>query len=911
MYTHACTFVGANQMEMKMKTKTLLFYGLVCLLLVSSLIGCASTRIQSTPVASPSHESIASAPIPVAGNELPALVPLTHITYQGKQLELSGNVLYVNENLTDAEMGAYTFRTLQAAIAAAPSGTRGNPVVIYLEPNVYWTDDYTAAGDRGKDDLIGLAIPQEYISLVGITGNRDDVVIASDRGQNAGANGNFNTLGISTGFHAKDITLGNYCNIDLVYERDPSKSHAKRQEAVTQAQVITKVPGVEVMDEWFFENCNIVSRLNLFSRDERPFRTLIKDSHLECTDDSLGTGYITIFENCDIYLFSNTPTGGASHYMQAYLNTTFTTTLSDDKVITFSKNDKPFAFIDSAFLGDVMAVEWKQGQLPADMRQVVSHITINGQPLTISAARPDISYEADAVVLQAFKVGDVYNVYNLLNGAGYSEWDPLNQKDSLEAYAGAWNIQFDYNGKAKDVRPVLKGDGSDKLQVIARVLGGKDDSVQWSVSDNALVLDVQEDGSVVVSAASQGFVDHTVLLEATAANGLKKALAVVVTPATIAAPTLREVPTLSVPSQGAVHLDYKLSRDLEEGLLDRSVITWYRGASKDGSDKVPVARSSYVRGDELPYTSYPLTLADAGFYIFADVTPQLNYSGMGETVAGVVPARFIRVSDVNRDVYHARSIDVAHLVYQDANELSPDHSWDFEMQNGLWYGGFFLPAEYNDNGIYADKKFAYVEDEAPYTYAAGQSGAAGTFGLQTTTQGARLVYQDNRPRMAMKMVVDMSPHKTAAQGFGSAKQFMDIYFMYDAQSQTGYGLRIARVPSIEDEILKSFAAKSCSFTLMHYQSGIATPVSETVVSTAFLPDCTVVLELKDGSIVADVTTASVQDSAYPAEMAHEVHLQTLVGEGAFPSGFGFQHTGTAGAGKSGNRTTIHSIELEY
>ncbi len=29
------------------------------------------------------------------------------------------------------------------------------------------------------------------------------------------------------------------------------------------------------------------------------------------------------------------------------------------------------------------------------------------------------------------------------------------------------------------------------------------------------------------------------------------------------------------------------------------------------------------------------------------------------------------------------------------------------------------------------------------------------------------------------------------------------------------------------------------------------------------------------------------------------------------SGFGLQHTGTAGAGKSGNRTTIHSLNVEY
>ena len=74
------------------------------------------------------------------------------------------------------------------------------------------------------------------------------------------------------------------------------------------------------------------------------------------------------------------------------------------------------------------------------------------------------------------------------------------------------------------------------------------------------------------------------------------------------------------------------------------------------------------------------------------------------------------------------------------------------------------------------------------------------------------------------MTLTLSPHKTGAQGFGSAKQFIDIYFKYDAKTMTGYGLRIARVPSISDPALSSFAAKSCTFTLMEYKNGVAIPL---------------------------------------------------------------------------------------
>ena len=52
---------------------------------------------------------------------------------------------------------------------------------------------------------------------------------------------------------------------------------------------------------------------------------------------------------------------------------------------------------------------------------------------------------------------------------------------------------------------------------------------------------------------------------------------------------------------------------------------------------------------------------------------------------------------------------------------------------------------------------------------------------------------------------------------------------------TGYGLRIARVPSISDPVLSSFAAKSCTFTLMEYKNGVAIPLEDSVISTAFLP----------------------------------------------------------------------------
>lgn len=832
------------------------------------------------------------------------------IEYQGKTIELSDSALYVNQTLTENK--TYSFKTLQEAVAAAKPGTKENPTVIYLAPDVYWTDDYTKKEDRPKDDLIGLVIAQPYITLVGMTGNPEDVVIASDRGQNAGANGNFNTIGVGDGFHAKDLTIGNYCNVDLEYKLDTTKNHNKRQESITQAQAVTKAPGVTDMDEWYFENCNIISRLNLFSRDERPNRSLLKDCHLECTDDSLGTGYITIFVNCTFDLYSNTPCGGASFYMQAYLGCKFNTQLSDNKTITLCKNTKPFAFIDCEFNGDMTGMEWKPSNLSDDLRQIVYNNTLNGKPLVISPARPELSVTPDSEQLKAFKSGSEYNIYNLLNGAGYDEWDPLNQKNSMPV--SAWNIQFDYEGIAKDVIPEIEGNNSSSLLVKPIVLGGTNNKVVWSTKDaDVIKLEPQTDGSVVVKGVNETIENKTACLVATADNGMEKVLHIKVTPKINEAPVVDGNIVLNKTGDGKITAEYKLSGDAL--IPENSQINWYKASKKDGSDKVIVAQTTYVADNAKPLSAYTLRLSDVDKYIFCEVIPQKINSLQGTAVLSL-PSDKILASDVAKEQKGVYEVDLEHLAYINAvNDTEKNNfEWKNELVSGNWYGGFYLPAEYRAGGIWNDKIFKLKEGELPFTFEAGASGAAGTVGLQTTTQGARLVYVDDVARKDMSMTITLSPHKTAAQGFGSAKQFMDIFFKYDAKTMTGYGLRIARMPSIDDEALKDFAAKSCTFTLMEYRNGIATALESSVVSTAFLPGCTIKLDLTGNVLKADVTTASEQDSAYPSQMPHEVHItHTFASDSDVNtySGFGFQHTGTAGAGKSGNRTTIHSLSVDY
>lgn len=872
---------------------------------------------------------------------------VTSIAYEGAEVTLSEKALYVNASLTAGQCGEYAFASLQDCVAAAKDGKKGDETDIYLAPDVYWTDDYANPAVREKDDLVGLTIPQRYICLVGVTGDRDDVVIASDRGQNAGANGNFNTLAISDGFHAKDMTFANYCNVDLVYERDPSKNHEKRQGAIVQAQVITKAAGVDTMDEWFFEDCAFVSRLNVFSNSLLPYRTLYVGCHFESTDDSIGTGYISVFQDCDFDFYSNTPSGSASEFLQAYLNCDFRLHFADEGKLNLSKHSNYFVIMDTDVTGTGTGVQWKDGTVFHDTRSIVSGNTMNGQPLTIAADNPEYSVTPGETLMTAFKVGDEYNVYNLLNSAAWytldgsrnddsprnrvpvalPEWDPLGQKDTLGQYAAPWGIRlYDPDGVwEENSDPVLMGDGKDELKLEPVILGkGDARDLTWTADNDALKIDKQADGSVVITAVNYTYEEMNVLVTATAPNGLYQVLHVTVNSPTLEAPQVKDGAALTIAS-GDVDLSYALTdippvvvdgetAEIDPALNpDASLVEWYRGTKADGSDKLLVAVTTYVLEGSVPKTTYTLTEADVGSYITAVITPGYLHSEKGQAVT-VITSRAVTAQDVIATEGNI-SVDFSELGYNMMENASAEenYEWDTsEMRSGFWYGGFYLPAEYREGGIYAHKAFKPA-GERPWTFADATNGAAGTAaGLQTTTQGARLVYVDDTPRGDMTMTITMAPHKNAGQGFGSANQFLDIYIKYDARTMTGYGLRITREEKVTDEKYAQYAdylGKCCSFQLMEFKNGVATPLSEKVYASAFNPESTVVLSVKGKTISATVTTTKAQDSSYPEFLKNEVSLEATLEEVNTFGGYGFQHTGTAGEGKSGNRVTISGMIL--
>jgi hypothetical protein len=337
---------------------------------------------------------------------------IQQISYRNQPVILSEKALYIDAKLKKDQLGEFAFQSIQDAVKYAKSGTEENPTVIYLAPDVYWTDDPKSENKENK--LIGLLIPQANITLIGLSENPEHTIIAGNRGQMAGAIGNWNTVGVGDGFKAYNITFGNYCNVDLVYVLDSTKNYPKRQSAITQAQVLTTAYQGS-MDKWIFENCHFVSMLNTFAAGREPRRTYYKNCFFQCTDDAIGSGDLSVFDQCKFKFYSNHPSWGGSRIMQFYLGCKFESVLRDpneNATIYFAKNNSVFTVIDAEFTGNVKKLGWTDYPQD-DVRHYVSNNTLNGKKVVISEQKPELSVKLNSKALQGFKKGDDYNIYNI------------------------------------------------------------------------------------------------------------------------------------------------------------------------------------------------------------------------------------------------------------------------------------------------------------------------------------------------------------------------------------------------------------------------------------------------------------------------------------------------------------------
>lgn len=814
----------------------------------------------------------------------------TYIKYQGETIQLSETAIYVDGSLSDelAAQYPYVYNDITKALSAdaLKNGTADNPMTVYVAPYVYWIDDPAATDTVQKTEgysvPYGMVVNSDYLTIKGLTGNPDNVVLAGNRGQSHASNGNytmfrFNCSGALT---VKNITIGNYCSVDLDYPLMSELNQAKRTETITQAQ-LADVSG----DKMFADNCNFISRLNLDPINGAS-RSLYNNCHFESTDDALNAN--AVYVGCDFDFYGNRPLYSSYGTGSTFLGCTFNCKILNveaEPTQFFTKEGGTITAIDCVYHSNLsvpISIGWTKTP-STSLKCYQSNIIHNGQSITIGGegAKETVDMTGKSV-LNAYKVVSggktYYNTYNLLKGS--DDWDPLGVKDVIKA-TGQDTVATQLS-ITSDVTEIESGKETASIGGTVNYFYGTNDTTQkitYSVSDEDkayVKLTDNGDGTCKVEGTNNDDAAKKVIINASTESGLEAAVGITVKPSKIEAPAFTKAPVITNDGQGSLKVDYSLDLGSRE---DMSAISWYRCTDAEGSNPILVA---VTRNDSPEYT-YKLTAGDVGYYIMAKVESKNIRSDYG-TPENTVYDKAIGVKDV-RSKNFATDFSNFPNVKQS------------EIKAGFWTVDYNRPADTESFGSWQG-----ADTEEPWKYGTTGNGCVGA-GLYEGTQGARLMYtpvEGTYGDMSLKLVVD--PAKTAGQGFGSAGQYMDVLLKFDTSTLTGYGLRIVRTKA---------SSNAVTFVLVKYDNGTVTEISDEVIASCYATGCTISLKAEGNKLTAHVETPTEQLADQAAKgYPHVVDLTADIEANSF-GGVAIQHTGTLGAGGWQNTTMLHNLDITW
>ena len=814
----------------------------------------------------------------------------TYIKYQGETIQLSETAIYVDGSLSDelAAQYPYVYNDITKALSAdaLKNGTADKPMTVYVAPYVYWIDDPAATDTVQKTEgysvPYGMVVNSEYLTIKGLTGNPDNVVLAGNRGQSHASNGNytmfrFNCSGALT---VKNITIGNYCSVDLDYPLMSELNQAKRTETITQAQ-LADVSG----DKMFADNCNFISRLNLDPINGAS-RSLYNNCHFESTDDALNAN--AVYVGCDFDFYGNRPLYSSYGTGSTFLGCTFNCKILNveaEPTQFFTKEGGTITAVDCVYNSNLsvpISIGWTKTP-STSLKCYQSNIIHNGQSITIGGegAKETVDMTGKSV-LDAYKVVSggktYYNTYNLLKGS--DDWDPLGVRDVIKA-AGQDTVATQLS-ITSDVTEIESGKETASIGGTVNYFYGTNDTTQkitYSVSDEDkayVKLTDNGDGTCKVEGTNNDDAARKVIINASTESGLEAAVGITVKPSKIEAPAFTKAPVITNDGQGSLKVDYSLDLGSRE---DMSAISWYRCTDAEGSNPILVA---VTRNDSPEYT-YKLTAGDVGYYIMAKVESKNIRSDYG-TPVNTVYDKAIGVKDV-RSKNFATDFSNFPNVKQS------------EIKAGFWTVDYNRPADTESFGSWQG-----ADTEEPWKYGTTGNGCVGA-GLYEGTQGARLMYtpvEGTYGDMSLKLVVD--PAKTAGQGFGSAGQYMDVLLKFDTSTLTGYGLRIVRTKA---------SSNAVTFVLVKYDNGTVTEISDEVIASCYATGCTISLKAEGNKLTAHVETPTEQLADQAAKgYPHVVDLTADIAANSF-GGVAIQHTGTTGAGGWQNTTMLHNLDITW
>lgn len=814
----------------------------------------------------------------------------TYIKYQGETIQLSETAIYVDGSLSDelAAQYPYVYNDITKALSAdaLKNGTADNPMTVYVAPYVYWIDDPAATDTVQKTEgysvPYGMVVNSDYLTIKGLTGNPDNVVLAGNRGQSHASNGNytmfrFNCSGALT---VKNITIGNYCSVDLDYPLMSELNQAKRTETITQAQ-LADVSG----DKMFADNCNFISRLNLDPINGAS-RSLYNNCHFESTDDALNAN--AVYVGCDFDFYGNRPLYSSYGTGSTFLGCTFNCKILNveaEPTQFFTKEGGTITAVDCVYNSNLsvpISIGWTKTP-STSLKCYQSNIIHNGQSITIGGegAKETVDMTGKSV-LDAYKVVSggktYYNTYNLLKGS--DDWDPLGVKDVIKA-AGQDTVATQLS-ITSDVTEIESGKETASIGGTVNYFYGTNDTTQkitYSVSDEDkayVKLTDNGDGTCKVEGTNNDDAARKVIINASTESGLEAAVGITVKPSKIEAPAFTKAPVITNDGQGSLKVDYSLDLGSRE---DMSAISWYRCTDAEGSNPILVA---VTRNDSPEYT-YKLTAGDVGYYIMAKVESKNIRSDYG-TPVNTVYDKAIGVKDV-RSKNFATDFSNFPNVKQS------------EIKAGFWTVDYNRPADTESFGSWQG-----ADTEEPWKYGTTGNGCVGA-GLYEGTQGSRIMYtpvEGTYGDMSLELVVD--PAKTAGQGFGSAGQYMDVLLKFDTSTLTGYGLRIVRTKA---------SSNAVTFVLVKYDNGTVTEISDEVIASCYATGCTISLKVEGNKLTAHVETPTEQLADQAAKgYPHVVDLTADIEVNSF-GGVAIQHTGTVGSGGWQNTTMLHNLNVTW
>lgn len=804
----------------------------------------------------------------------------------------------VNNILLDCKAvpGANVYDNVADAIKAINSiASRSNrPVTLTVAPGVYWLDDpddpeIRVNPDKAGDIPYGQTIVCDTLIIRGLDDNPCNTVFASNRGQTQGAVGNFTMIHfIGRSFEIHNMTLGNYCNVDLEYPLDPSQNRPRRGDAIVQAQV-----GICTgTDRMFASNCRFISRLNLCPMIGA-HRSLYKNCHFESTDDALtGSG---VYLQCHFTFHSGKP----------FFNTPLTGAVMldcDIDVLTkgiqyFTKSPGAMSLVDTRLHskgpGVPAKVAWTP--YPSSCISYVSNVTLDGKPLVIDAERPELTVdltgkEALAAYRLTTSTGDtIYNIPSLVGGD--DNWDPLNQSDEILSLFGnqeLLRLPVTLAIESGDVKLKAAGDTLRLATEALRWGGYRSDvfmsGMKWDYPN--VFKPVGVDG-LTATFISQNENPQPVdrLLFADTKAGLKGAIRIDVAANLAPAPAFLKEPVLkSCKKNRCVEVEYTLDND-EPSIEDRSHIVWYRYSKNDMSDTIPICH-----GPAATTRVYQLTGGDRGYRVTAKVTPAA-YGTEGGTPVMTAGAEVKNVKKKRRGEDVTITTDFSDVAVYNQPHIMPG-AWMFDCYKPIDTAGY----EWD------------VDNSRPaWYYGRGTDGATGV-GLVQAVRGARAFYMpvDAGECRQEQVKVVLQPCKTAGQGFGSATgQYLDIYVgLTPGDKLNGYGLRIERTANHD---------KAVEFSLIKISDNKVVKLTEPVASSCYRSDCTVTLTLTGDELTATAVTDAPAPENLRRGVMESVDLRVGInreedhGNLSESNMIGFQHTGTTGAGA----TLIKSLDAVW